>query len=111
MSVSVEEVDGQSPIREPEVRYTQLFINNEWVNSISGKTFGTINPSNGKEIIQVQEGDKPDVEVAVRAARDAFKRGSAWRTMDASVRGRLLQKLADLIERNMIYIAVSCVLM
>ena len=36
----------------------QLFINNEWVNSVSGKTFPTINPTNGEVITQVQEGDK-----------------------------------------------------
>ncbi len=42
----------------PEVKYTQIFINNEWVNSVSGKTFPTINPSTGEKICDVQEGDK-----------------------------------------------------
>ena len=41
-----------------EVKYTQIFINNEWVNSVSGKTFPTINPSTGEKICDVQEGDK-----------------------------------------------------
>ena len=36
----------------------QIFINNEWVNSVSGKTFPTINPTNGEVITEVQEGDK-----------------------------------------------------
>ena len=48
-----------------------------------------------------------DIHKAVKAAREAFKLGSPWRRMDASKRGRLLYKLADLIERDTIYIAVS----
>ena len=48
-----------------------------------------------------------DVEKAVKAAREAFRLGSPWRTMDASERGRLLLRLADLIERDQTYLAVS----
>lgn len=51
-------------------------------------------------------GDKADVDKAVAAARAAFKFGSKWRTMDASKRGKLIGKLADLIERDAQYIAV-----
>jgi hypothetical protein len=40
---------------------TKLFINNEFVNSKSGKTFPTLNPANGKILAQVQEADKEDV--------------------------------------------------
>ena len=50
---------------------------------------------------------KADVDVAVRAAHEAFKAGSAWRTMDASDRGILINRLADLIERDRDYLAVS----
>ncbi|XP_054166470.1 aldehyde dehydrogenase, mitochondrial-like [Oppia nitens] len=91
--------------RNPEIKYTQIFINNEWVNSVSGKTFETINPVTGKVITRVQEGDKADIDKAVKAARLAFKRGSVWRTIDASERGRLLNRLADLIERDVDYLA------
>lgn len=49
---------------------------------------------------------KADVEKAVAAAKNAFKVGSQWRTMDASDRGRLLEKLASLIERDTEYLAV-----
>ena len=72
---------------------------------MSGKTFPTINPSTGEKICDVQEGDKADVDKAVKAAREAFKLGSPWRTMDASERGKLLYKLADLIERDGDYLA------
>ena len=74
-------------------------IGNRWVASESGKTFATINPSTGEEICQVAEADAADVEQAVRAARTAFEHGP-WRSMRASERGRLLHRLADLIESN-----------
>jgi aldehyde dehydrogenase (NAD+) len=78
---------------------TKLLINNHWVTSESGKTFGTINPSTGEEICQVAEAGPADVENAVRAARAAFEQGG-WRKVSASERGQLLQRLADLIETN-----------
>lgn len=157
----------------PEIKFTQLFINNEWVNSASGKTvsstsrvrrcrrivamrkisaceqhasdfhncflvqFPTVNPATGDEICRVQEADKADVDRAVavsshaiekllnvcvedfrhrsaytpnnnrqvlsfwfaglQAAKKAFARGSTWRTLPASERGRLLNKLADAV--------------
>ncbi|XP_072050604.1 aldehyde dehydrogenase 1A1-like [Amphiura filiformis] len=89
----------------PEVKYTQIFINNEFVNSVSGNTFPTVNPTTAEKICDVQETDKADVDLAVKAAREAFKLGSPWRRMDASQRGRLINKLADLIERDVKYIA------
>jgi aldehyde dehydrogenase (NAD+) len=88
------------PVWQNEPKYTKIFINNEWHNSISGKTFPTINPTTGEIITQVQEGDKADVNKAVEAASEAFKLGSPWRRMDASQRGRLMNKLADLMERD-----------
>lgn len=85
--------------------YSGVFINNEWHKSASGETFPTINPSTGEIITEVQKGTKADVDRAVDAAYTAFKLGSPWRTMDASQRGRLLYKLADLIERDAVYMA------
>jgi len=93
------------PIVNPDVKYTGIFINNEWVQSESGKTFETINPATGEVIAEVQEGDKADVNKAVKAATEAFRLGSPWRKMDASVRGELLYKLADLIERDQVLLA------
>jgi len=88
------------PLTNPEIKYTQIFINNEFVNSASGKTFATINPATGEKIADIQEGDQADVDNAVKAAKEAFKRGSTYRNLDASARGRLLYKLSDLVERD-----------
>ena len=80
----------------PELK---LLIGNRWVAAESGRTFATINPSTGEAICQVAEADAADVDAAVRAAREAFEHGP-WRTMNASARGRMLYRLADLIEAN-----------
>ena len=87
--------------KEPSIAVgpTKLFINNQWVNSHSGKTFPTINPATGEEICQVAEADATDVDQAVKAARNAFENGP-WPKMSAADRGRLLYKLADLIEEH-----------
>ncbi|XP_045534697.1 aldehyde dehydrogenase X, mitochondrial [Papilio machaon] len=88
-----------------DVKYTKLFINNEWVDAVSKKTFPTINPQNETVIVQVAEADKADVDLAVAAAKKAFHRYSEWRTMDASQRGLLMLKLADLMESQARYLA------
>ncbi|KAI9999813.1 hypothetical protein NQD34_011656 [Periophthalmus magnuspinnatus] len=94
-----------TPSTQPEVHYNKLFINNEWHDAVSGRTFPTINPSTGEIICQVAEADAADVDKAVQAARQAFRLGSPWRRMDASHRGLLLSKLADAIEKNAAYLA------
>ncbi|KAK1891546.1 Retinal dehydrogenase 1 [Dissostichus eleginoides] len=94
-----------SPVPNPEIKYTKIFINNEWHNSVSGKVFPAYNPATGEQICEVQEADKADVDKAVQAARLASSLGSVWRRMDASERGRLLAKLADLVERDSVYLA------
>jgi aldehyde dehydrogenase (NAD+) len=76
-----------------------MLIDGKWVGSVSGKTFPTVNPATGETICQVAEGDKADIDLAVKAARKAFESG-AWAKMNASERGRLLNKLADLIEKH-----------
>ncbi len=78
----------------------KLLINGQWVDSISGKRFSTINPSTAEAICDVAEADSADVDLAVKAARKAFDTKAPWRRMAASERGRLMNKLADLIEKN-----------
>jgi len=93
------------PNSNPQIKFTQIFINNEWKDAVSGKKFDVIDPATEDVICQVAEGDKDDVDQAVKAAKDAFELNSAWRSMDASARGVLLLKLADLLERDRNYLA------
>jgi aldehyde dehydrogenase (NAD+) len=87
-------------IRMPKVKPNEpMFVAGKWVGSVSGKTFATLNPATGETICQVAEGDKADIDLAVKAARKAFDEGP-WSKMTAAERGRLMYKLADLIEAN-----------
>jgi aldehyde dehydrogenase (NAD+) len=86
-------------VKPPKVKDQPLLIGGKWLDSASGKTFPTVNPATGETICQVAEGDKADIDLAVKAARKAFESGP-WPTMNASERGRLMNRLADLIEQN-----------
>src|SRR5918994_1229908 len=77
-------------------RRYQLFIDGQWVDAESGKTFSTPNPSTGETLAEVAEADKADVDKAVAAARRAFE--GKWSKMSARDRGRLMYKLSELIE-------------
>jgi aldehyde dehydrogenase (NAD+) len=78
---------------------TKMLIDGKWRDSASGKTFGTYNPATEELIAEVAEGDAADIDLAVKAARKAFDSGP-WRKTDARDRGILMNKLADLIEKN-----------
>lgn len=82
------------------VHQTKILINNKWVDSVSGKTFETINPATGDVLARVAEADAADVNLAVKAARQAFHAKAPWRRMSASERGKLIHRLAELIEAN-----------
>ena len=86
-------------VKAPKVKDQPLFIGGKWQDSVSGKTFATTNPATGETICQVAEGDKADIDLAVKAARKAFDEGP-WSKMSAAERGRLLYKLADIMEKN-----------
>ncbi|GAD97745.1 aldehyde dehydrogenase [Paecilomyces variotii No. 5] len=88
-------------INTPTLKYEQptgLFINGEFVKGVENKTFETVNPHDEKPIVAVHEATEKDVDVAVAAARKAFE--TSWKQTTPSDRGRLLTKLADLIERD-----------
>src|SRR4029078_5790896 len=74
----------------------QLFINGQWADAASGKTFETPNPATGAPVARIAEGDAEDIDRAVRAARRAFEDGP-WSRMTPSERGRLIWKIGDLI--------------
>lgn len=77
-----------------------LFIDNEFVDSSQPEhTISTIDPATEREIARVQAATPDDVDRAVRAAKKALKHPS-WKQLDVTERGRLMFKLADLIEEN-----------
>lgn len=78
----------------------QIFIGNQFVDALSGKTSKTINPNDESVICEVAYGGRADVDVAVSAAKAAFAPGSKWREMNARDRGALLTRLADLMEQH-----------
>src|ERR1700716_747849 len=77
----------------------RLLIDGQWVDG--AKMFDTINPATGEVLTQIAAASTEDVDRAVAAARRAFEdRNGAWRKLSASERGRLIWKLADLLEKN-----------
>ena len=91
-------MSSAQPIETTSPRNYQLLIDGQWVDSESGKTFTTPNPSTGATLAEVAEGDKADIDKAVTAARRAFE--GKWSKMSARDRGRLLYKLSQLIEER-----------
>src|SRR5271155_5674501 len=78
----------------------KMLINGKWVDAASGKTFATYNPATGEVLARVAEGDREDIDRAVKSARAAFETGR-WSQLTASERGRVIWKLADLLEQNL----------
>jgi phenylacetaldehyde dehydrogenase len=77
-----------------------MLIDGKMVSAASGKTFAVYNPATGGVIASAPEGDKADVDLAVAAARRAFDEGR-WTKISRSERGRILWRIADLIERDL----------
>ncbi|XP_070767334.1 retinaldehyde dehydrogenase 3 isoform X2 [Enoplosus armatus] len=95
------------PVKVQEIRHAKIFIDNEWHTSSRGRTFPTFNPATCVKLCDVEEAGEEDVDKAVEAARAAGQRGSPWRRLDASSRGRLLHTLADLMERDRLLLAAG----
>ncbi|VAX04935.1 Aldehyde dehydrogenase [hydrothermal vent metagenome] len=77
----------------------KMLINGQWTTAASGKNFDTLDPSTGDVIVHVAEGDKEDIDRAVKAARAAFEDGP-WSSMNPTARERCMHKLSDLMEEN-----------
>lgn len=99
MATAERQIQLNQNVNQFIARPQQLLIDGKWSAAASGKSFPTYNPATGEILAQVAEGDKEDIERAVRAARKAFDEG-AWSKMTASDRGRLLWKLGDLIDAH-----------
>jgi acyl-CoA reductase-like NAD-dependent aldehyde dehydrogenase len=89
-------VDILSAGLKPPIRH-QLFIAGEFVDAASGETQATLNPHDNSVIADVAMAGRADVDRAVTAAQHAFP---AWSRRPAAERGRILLKLADLIEAS-----------
>ena len=99
MGVAVSPFQIDSRVSEYIAKPRKMLIDGKWVNAASGKTFPTYNPATGEVLAQVAEGDRADIDLAVQAARRAFDSGP-WSRMTASERGKLVWKLADLLEEH-----------
>jgi aldehyde dehydrogenase (NAD+) len=96
---TVTEKPSPKKVPRPTIHQTQCFIDGKWMPAVSGKTFDTVHPATEEVVAQVAEGDKADIDLAVKAARKQFD-GGEWSRMDARDRGRLMYKFADLLEES-----------
>lgn len=90
-------MDSESHPR-PTIKFTKLFINGKFVDGVKGTTIPVINPATEEKITDIAEATEADVELAISAAKAAYE---GWSTMEPSERGRILLKVADLIEQNL----------
>ena len=99
MATATQAVQLTDSVARYVAKTRQMFINGKWVDAASGKTFPTYNPATGEVLANVAEGDREDINRAVAAARAAFDSGP-WSKITPSQRGKLMWKLADLIEKH-----------
>src|SRR5512140_3842787 len=86
---------------QSKIEAGKLLIGGEWRDATGGKTFATVNPATAEVLTTAAEASAADVDAAVQAARKAFDDPSGpWRKMSASERGRLLWKIAELVEQH-----------
>ncbi len=100
MATALKIVPPAGKVNDFVSRKHKMLINGKWVEAASGKTFPTYNPATGEVLSHVAEGDREDINRAVEAARAAFETGP-WSRLTASQRGRMIWKLADLLEENL----------
>jgi phenylacetaldehyde dehydrogenase len=89
-------VEVEPVVREFTAKERPMLIGGDWGPAASGRTFETYDPSTGEVLANIAEGDKEDIDRAVKAARHAFDDG-AWGKLTPSERGRLVHRIGDLI--------------
>ena len=99
MATATQAVQLTDSVTSYVAKTRQMLINGKWVEAASGRTFPTYNPATGEVLANIAEGDKEDINRAVAAARAAFDTGP-WSKITPSQRGKLMWKLADLIEQH-----------
>jgi phenylacetaldehyde dehydrogenase len=100
MGIAASPLQIDSRVSDFIAKPRKMLIDGRWVNAVSGKTFPTYNPATGEVLAQVAEGDRADTDLAVKAARRAFDSGP-WSRLTPSERGKLVWKLADLLEEHL----------
>jgi len=98
MSTALKEIPTSSPVSQFLTAPKKMLIDGKWVGAQSGKTFEVRDPATGDIIARVPEGDKADIDVAVRAARRAFESGP-WPAMTPSERGKAIWRIGELISK------------
>ena len=99
MNVAAEKFELDTSVQQFIQEQRKMLIDGKWVSSLSGKTLEVVNPATEEVIAHVAEGDKEDVDLAVKAARRAFESGR-WPAMSPSERSRMIAKIGDLILDN-----------
>lgn len=102
MTLAIDDLQPQSAgaqqfLQSPERR---MLIGGTWVDAKGGERLESVNPATGKVLASIPSGDARDVDLAVRAARDALN-SPAWRDLTGAQRARLLWKMADLMEAHL----------
>ncbi|MGH8584443.1 MAG: aldehyde dehydrogenase family protein [Gammaproteobacteria bacterium] len=104
MSAAVAAMSLTQPVRSFVGADKKLLIDGQWVPAASGKTFPIYNPATGEVIGRAAEGDREDIDRAVRAARAAFESGP-WPSLSPSERGKLVWCIGDLISAHLAELA------
>jgi gamma-glutamyl-gamma-aminobutyraldehyde dehydrogenase len=104
MSFPLERSAIEKAVRQLSFR-TRAFIDGQFRDAASGKTYASINPATGKPLAEIAACDVPDVDAAVKAARRAFQKGQ-WARCSASHRKHVMLKFADLVEQNLAELAL-----
>jgi acyl-CoA reductase-like NAD-dependent aldehyde dehydrogenase len=84
-------------MRDNPLRKYGLFINGKEVEALSGRTYTRENPASEEPFAEIAQGGKEDIDRAVEAAQNAFEK---WSRTPASERGRLIYKIAELLEKH-----------
>ena len=99
MDASILNYSVNDNVAEFLAKTKQLYINGNWVNSKSGKTFDVEDPATGKKIATCSAGGEEDINLAVSAARNAFDSGT-WGKIPPNERGKIIWKIGDLIDEH-----------
>ena len=99
MNAAIKEMSLSRSVAQFVAAPRKLLIDGKWVPAASEQTFEVMNPATGLTVARVAEGDKADIDSAVRAARRAFESGP-WPQMTPSERGKLIWRIGDLIAKH-----------